>query len=564
MIGKAKGMRGVLYRKFILKKGGRKARIFPGMSRTAQMLLVMKGHQASEYPRFRVYENQMVALPPPHTISLRHIIYPLIKPYAYASIRYDEKEGSLIYSVIEPKLTKREIAIFDKLREGLLQVINVGIGDIKTHEKTVDFLEDRILHLLKEFGIELTDKEYLKIMYYVFRDFVGLNEIEPLMRDPYIEDIGVDGVGIPVFVIHQKFGSIKTSVIYNNETTLKEFVTKLAERCDRYISYAEPLLDGTLPDGARVQASMASDVTTRGPTFSIRKFREVPLTPIDVIRYNTASAEMLAYIWYIIENGANILVAGGVSTGKTSMLNAISMFIPNEMKIVSIEDTRELNLPHENWLPGVARVGFTGTGVGEVDMFQLLKESFRQNPDYLIVGEIRGKEAYVMFQGMASGHPSISTIHAGSISDLIKRLETEPINLSPGLLESLDAVIIMVHARERGKSARRVKEIIEIESVDVQTGAARINKSFFWVPAEDTFSYKGNSWLLGKLSTERGIPINDMIREISRRKKFLNLIYENNITEMKTVAKYLNLYLRNPKRIDNILNGIERLEDIYE
>jgi flagellar protein FlaI len=561
MMDSIKGMRGSLYRRTHKRQ---QVQLPQNMTRTAQMLLIMRSQQSYQgYPKFRVHENKITSLPPPHSVRFRHILYPLIKPFSYANIKFDEKESALVYNVIEPKLTKKESIILEKLKEGLLQVINVGISDIKSHEKIIDYLEDRVQHLLKEFGIDLTDKEYMKIMYYIFRDFVGLNEIEPLLKDPYIEDIGLDGIGIPIYVVHQRFGSIRTNIVYNDEAKLKEFVTKLAERCDRYISYAEPLLDGTLPDGARVQASLAGDVTTRGPTFSIRKFREVPLSPIDIIRYNTASPEMLAYIWYLIENGANILIAGGVSTGKTSALNAVSMFIRDELKIVSIEDTRELNLPHENWIPGVARVGFTGTGVGEVDMFQLLKESFRQNPDYLIVGEIRGKEAYVMFQGMSSGHACISTIHAGGISDLVKRLETEPINLSPGLLESLDIVIVMVHAREYGKSARRIKEIVEIESIDPQSGLPRINKSFSWIPADDAFAYKGNSWLLSKISTERGIPMNEIIREISRRKKFLTLLYENNVTRMKEVATYLNAYRRNPKRIDNVLSGIERLEDLY-
>ena len=230
----------------------------------------------------------------------------------------------------------------------------------------LDFLEKSIRQLLDEYGYTLNEHEYMKIMYYIFRDFVGLNEIEPLLRDPYIEDIGLDGIGIPVYIVHQKFGSIRTNIIYKSEEHLREFVTKISERCDRYISYAEPLLDGTLPDGTRIQASLASYVTARGPTFSIRKFREVPFSPIDMLRLGTVSPEMLAYIWFVIENGANIMIAGGVATGKTSMLNSLSLFIPHEANIVSIEDTRELNLMHENWIPGVARAGFTGSGVGEV------------------------------------------------------------------------------------------------------------------------------------------------------------------------------------------------------
>src|SRR3990167_5909587 len=421
----------------------------------------------------------------------------------------------------------------------------------------MDYLEKNVRNLIEEYGFVISDKEYLKIMYFISRDFVGLNEIEPLLNDPYIEDLGCDGVNIPLYIVHQRYGSIKTSIIFKDETYLKDFVTKLAERCDRYISYAEPLLDGTLPSGSRVQASLAADVTTKGPTFSIRKFRDSPFTPADMINFNTASVDMLAYLWFTVEHGANILIAGGVATGKTSFLNTLSMFIDDEAKIVSIEDTRELSLPHENWIPGVARVGFTATGVGEVTMFDLLRESFRQNPDYLVVGEIRGKEAYVMFQAMSSGHPSMATMHAGSVDDVIKRLQTKPINLSPGLLESLDLIIVMIHAREKGKSARRAKELDEIESVDIHTGKARISKAFVWLPASDIYEYRGDSWLLYKIATEKGYPMPKIIEELEKRRKLIQWMIDKNMTDIAEVIKYIGLYKRKPEVLKDIIGAEE-------
>lgn len=532
---------------------------FPG-SRSAQMLAILKKSHG-DASKFTIYPVRSVTtLPKPVEGMHANIIYPLIRPYAYASIKFDSKEGLMIYNITEPTLTAYEQQVLAKIKEGLVQIIDISLEDIK-EEGVMVFLEESVERLLDEYGFNLSRKEYVKIMYYIYRDFVGLNRIEPFMHDPYIEDIAVDGVGIPIYVVHQKFGSMRTNIVYNEIEELREFVTKLAERCDRYISYAEPLLDGSLKDGTRVQASLASDVTTRGPTFSLRKFKEVPLTPVDMVRLNTANAEMLAYIWFIVENGSNILLAGGVSTGKTSMLNAISMFIPADAKIVSIEDTRELNLPHENWVPGVSRAGFGGSKIGEVGMFELLRESFRQNPDYLIVGEIRGKEAYVMFQGMASGHPSISTIHAGGIDDLLKRLQTRPINLSTGLIESLDVVVVMVHARERGKSARRVKEIIEIESIDAQTGTPRIVKAFTWIPHDDAFEYRGDSWLLHKISTQKGLTMSNIIRELARRRKFIEWMVEKNITTVGEQAKYINLYYRNPRAVDRLLAGAKISEE---
>jgi len=394
-------------------------------------------------------------------------------------------------------------------------------------------------------------------MYYIYRDFVGLNEIEPLMNDPFIEDIGVDGINLPVYVVHQKLGSIKTNIVYNDIEKLREFVVKLAERCDRYISYAEPLLDGSLPDGSRVQATLTGDVTTRGPTFSIRKFKEEPLSPIDLIMLNTASSELMAYLWYVIEAKRNIMICGGTSTGKTSLLNAISVFIPYEAKIVSIEDTRELMLPHEHWIPGVARPAFGASGIGEITMFDLLRESFRQNPDYLVVGEIRGKEAYVMFQGMASGHPSFATMHAASLEDMIKRLESPPIELSPYLIEILDIVIIMIHAKEKGKSARRIKEVLEIQNIDKTTGNANAIRSFVWIPAEDKIEFKGYSWVLNKISIDRGISLREIYRDIEQRKLVLDWLIKNNIRSISKVAKYVEMFYKERERLMKIIKESE-------
>ncbi len=332
MMDKIKGLRGSMYRRVRKQEAA-----VPG-TRAGQLLATLK-REHGEPGKFVLQPvNSVITLPRPVQAVNANITYPLIRPYAYANIRFDRQENMLVYNLIEPKLDEFENGVLQKIKEGLVQIIDVSFEDIEG-TGVMAFLEENVERLLYEYDFKLSRKEYVKTMYYIYRDFVGLNKIEAFMHDPYIEDVGCDGVGIPVYIIHQKFGSMRTNVIYNDIEELKEFVTKLAERCDRYISYAEPLLDGTLKDGTRVQASLASDVTTRGPTFSLRKFREIPLTPVDMVKLNTASAEMLAYLWFIVENGSNLLITGGVSTGKTSLLNAISMFIPGDAKIVSIEDS---------------------------------------------------------------------------------------------------------------------------------------------------------------------------------------------------------------------------------
>lgn len=490
----------------------------------------------------------------PETLPVR---YPLIEPYSYAHIKKDLVENTLIYTVVEPILTEEERSVLNKLKEGFMETVNISPNSIKNEKELMDFLQKKIISLIEDFGFSLTQQQYLKIAYFIYRDFVGFNEIEPLLHDQFIEDIGADGVGSPIYVVHQKYGSIKTNIIYKNLEILRDFVVKLAERCDRYISYAEPLLDGSLPDGTRIQATLAGDVTTRGPTFSIRKFRKDPMSPVDMIINKTASIDLMAYLWYVVESRANILICGGTATGKTSFLNAISLFVPIEYKIVSIEDTREISLPHEHWIPGVSRVGFSGSKIGEITMFDLLRESFRQNPDYLIVGEVRGEEAYVMFQGMASGHPSFSTIHAASLDDVVKRLESPPIKLSPSLIEVLDMAIIMIHAREQGKSSRRVKELMEIQGIDKETGKASANKVFSWVPSEDKIEYSGYSWVLNKISINKGLPINEIYAEIENRKRVLKWLLDNNIRSMKDVSKYIVMYHKNSEKIVKIMGDYE-------
>ncbi len=504
--------------------------------------------------------RNLIVLPETLNTTAVDIKYPLIIPFAFANIKWDRDKKKTVYHILEPEMTSDDIQVLHKIQASLSEIIDIKISVVRKEEKAIEYIQEKTSAVLEELGINLDDERYNRIMYYIIRDFVGLNEIEPLMHDPYIEDIGCTGIGAPVFVVHRRFGSTETSIIYNDFQELSNFVIKISERCGRYISYATPLLDGSLPDGSRVQASIAKDVTTKGPTFSIRKFRKNPYSPIDLLLLKTTSLDMLAYLWFLVQYNASILICGGVSTGKTTMLNVLSMFIPEEDKIISIEDTREINMAHQNWIPSVSRSGFgipeiTGKRYGEIDLFDLLKESFRQNPDYVIVGEVRGKEAYVMFQGIASGHPSLGTMHAGSIEDVIKRLETPPIELSPSLIESLDAIIVMINAREKGKDARRVKEIAEIQSVDSQTGNPHTNKVFVWVPVTDSYKINlENSELLRRIAYQEGIPHSTIVIEIENRKKVLEWLLKNKVTDYTTFSEVINLYYKDRKAVMDMVS----------
>ncbi len=492
---------------------------------------------------------QMVVIPATDVIEEVDVRYPLIEPFADAHVYWDGDEEKLVYAVDEPELSDRERRIFEEVKEALEEKIDVPMSELEGRDAVVDYLQGQLVQLTKELGYRLTDVERNKIMYYIYRNFAGLGAIEAIMHDPYIEDIGCSGVDIPVYIVHSKFGSIKTDLVFEEEDELKNLVVKLAERANKYVSYAEPLLDGTLPDGSRVNASLTTDVTTKGPTFSIRKFQEVPYSAVDLMELGTANAHIMAYMWLALEYQKSFLIIGGTATGKTTFLNSIVAFIPPEQKIVSIEDTRELQLPHENWIPAVTRTGVSqDNDQVDISMYQLLRESFRQNPDYVIVGETRGEEASVLFQGMASGHPSISTMHASSPYDVVSRLTTAPIDLSPSLVETLDFIVSVAHAREVGENARRVQAIFEIEDISAE-GTPRTNEYVSWVAVDDSFSVKGDSTVLERIEQQYGVAEDELHNELEDRKTVLEWMHDNGFSHFTEVAQIVSEYYTDKQQV---------------
>lgn len=477
-----------------------------------------------------------------------NIRYMLISPYVSVHIWWNPAINELVYEIEEPLLAKDEKEQLLKLEEGMRELVNVNMLIEKNQEAILDYIDKTAKLLLAEFGIKLSRESYSRIFYYLYRDFIGLNEIEPLFRDYFIEDIECNGVETPIYIIHRLYRNMRSNVIYRDMDKLASFVEKLAQRCGRYISYASPLLDGSLPDGSRVQATYTTEITSRGPTFTIRKFTKVPWTPTQLIGFNTMSPEMLAYFWLLLQYKCNVLITGGTASGKTTLLNAIAFFIPPEARVVSIEDTRELNLPRENWLPSVARTGIGVGGIGEIDLFTLLKSSFRQAPDYVIVGEVRGKEAFVLFQGMASGHSSISTMHADSVDTVIKRLQTPPISLSPTLVNILDAVAVMTHAVVKKQETRKLREIVEVINVTPE-GIAVTNTPFLWNPASDKFFFKTESKVFDKITQRYGISKEELLKEFSARTRLLYELYKRKIFDFIEVQNIVNEYYKNPETV---------------
>ncbi len=481
-------------------------------------------------------------VPDKENVDLRYI---LIAPFASVHIFWDESLKELVYELEEPVLDEGERLNLDKIENAMTEMLNFSVIIDNDKEALIEHIDKTARVVISELGLRVEEESYEKIFYYLYRDFIGMNEIEALMHDRFIEDIECNGVGENLYIVHRVFRNMRTNIKFNTVEKLAGFVEKLAQKSGRYISYASPILDGTLPDGSRVNATYTKDVTSKGPTFTIRKFSKTPWTPIQLLSLGTLSPEMLAYFWMLMEYKMNVLLAGETSSGKTTLLNAIAFFIPPEARVVSIEDTRELNLPRENWLPSVVRTGISQKGTGEVDMFSLLKNSFRQNPDYVIVGEVRGKETYVLFQGMASGHSSISTIHADSVESVIRRLETPPIDLNPSLVNVLDAVVIMTKALVSGEEKRKVSSIVEI--VNVQSdGVALTNTPFVWEPAKDKFYFKKDSRVFQKISRVHGIAKDELEREFGIRTKLIYELFKRKIVGFDELQRVVNDYYKNP------------------
>jgi len=388
-----------------------------------------------------------------------------------------------------------------------------------------------------------------KIYYHLFRDFLGYNKIDVIMRDDGIEDISCDGHHVPIFIYHKKYDAITTNVKFDNELDLNSFVVRLAQICGKQISIYSPIVDGKLPDGSRLQTTLARTVT-KGSTFTIRKFKENPLTPIDLVGFQSLSIDMAAYFWIAIEKGASILFCGGTASGKTTALNALSLFIPAQHKIITIEDTREINLPHKNWIAGTTRQGFSAsddkTGK-DIDMFDLIRAALRQRPKVVMVGEVRGKEAYSLFQAMATGHTSYATVHASDIHTLIQRLENPPIGLPRALLTSLDIIVFQNAVDLMGKTVRRMTSITEIVKLDSDTNQLIFMEPFRWMSkTDDRFEASGSSKILNNIRVQSDWTEEQLEKELENRKLILRWMKEKNIRDYIEVGNIVNQYTRYP------------------
>lgn len=468
--------------------------------------------------------------------------YWITKPLVWVAILYSPDRNERMYQLVEPSLTPGEKTALQMLHAHLLDRL-VYDPRIKDRDRVI---QTKMNQLLREYGIALPSKSIKKLLYYLKRNYMGYGKLDGLFRDPNIEDISCDGLNVPIFIYSRRYQSLMTNIIFTDTNELDLYTIRLVERAGKQISLGKPSVDASLPEGYRLQATLGTEVTTRGSSFSIRKYAEEPFTPVDVLSYGTFSVEMLAYLWLGTENKKNVIIVGGTASGKTSTLNALSMFIWPDAKIVSIEDTRELALYQANWVPSVVKLG---AGDRSIDMYELLRTALRQRPEVIIVGEVRGKEALTMFQAMSTGHTCYSTMHAGSIQEMVHRLEGEPINVPHHMLSAMDIVCLQLLTYYRDQRVRRNQSVVEIAGIDPSTGSLRTNRIFERNPLTDEFERVGESNVLREIAKERGWSAIELERELRRRQEVLGFLLKNNIKRMHEVAAVFRQYYFEPEKV---------------
>lgn len=499
------------------------------------------------------------------------VTYPVNPPFAFVRIYFSPKDSELRYEAHEPTLKPHEDEQIVQIRskmESIMAQEELPVHDGKSLEESPalrEYLRKRFLTVLDLYDIDVAPKRRPVLLYYLQREFVGLGRTDAILRDPFLEDISCLGPNIPLYVFHRVYGSMRSNVSYGGEIELNKYIFRLAQIAGKHISIYQPILDATMQDGSRINLTLGTEVTRKGSTFSIRKFSHDPVSPVDLLKFGSVSAYELAYFWTLVENHRSLLISGGTAAGKTTFLNAICMFVRPEDKIVSIEDTPEIQIDHQNWIQSVARTGYgmsnTGGGAsgvsgvgggggrtaGSVTLFDLLVAALRQRPEYVIVGEVRGVESFTLFQAISVGHASMSTIHAGSIAELLHRVENEPMNIPRVLFQALDAVAFPAQVVVRDSRVRRVTGVTEILEVDSVTNELLTNDVFHWEPASDSFTFLGRSFVLEHIAERTGKDLDALNAEMTRKEHYLNLMDRLNMTYFRDVSRAIASYYTDPR-----------------
>jgi len=466
--------------------------------------------------------------------------YPLVLPFSYAAILYNEVKMDYVYHVDELKLSQIEKGIYENLNS----LIEEGLESQEKIKETSDFKSylDNIIKKYEKMLSPNSSASLEKVKYYLHRDIAGFGLIDSLMHDVNIEDVSCSGTGEPIFIWHRNYDSIKTNLKFDTNEKLNSFVSRIVFRAGKHVSSAHPITDLALEGNHRLSVLYQKEVTPKGTSFTIRKFREDPYTIIDLINFGTMDVQVAAYIWMLIESKFSFIVIGSTGSGKTTILNAIIGLVNPDNKIFTVEDVAEININHKNWFTLVSRTGFGAADEGEISLFDLVKAGMRHRPDYIAVGEIRGAEAYVMFQAMATGHGGICTLHADSIQSAIKRLQQKPMEIPASYIPLMNCGIVIKRVKDKysGNFARKAVSVSEISS------ATNLNDVFRWNPKNDYYDDEvSNSLLFQKIAESSGQEMNQILEEYKRRMMVLQWMVESDVHNYNKVAEVISKYYRN-------------------
>ncbi len=467
--------------------------------------------------------------------------YPLKPPFSYAWIFQDEQEGGYFYVVDELTMTREERESYKRLKN----ILEYEFKAPRTDETLLESFNRQLPSIIEDHkvAIELDNQISLrKILYYLERDLIGYGKIDCLISDPFIEDISCLGVNKPIYLWHRKYENARTNIIFTDEEELDDFITRIVHRQGKHVSIAHPIVDLTLPGKHRLAVSFGKETTPAGTSFTIRKFREDPITIVDLIMNETIDEAIGAYLWMLMESKMSVMIVGSTGAGKTTTLNAIACLIKPDFKMISVEEVAEINLPQENWVSTIARPGFGAGNEGEVTLYDLIKSAVRHRPALIIVGEIRGEEAYVLFQALATGHGGICTMHAEDVETVIKRLTQPPMNIHPSIIPLMNCVLVVKQVKtpnfgflEKKASRRKIVRVSEIDP----SGAIR--DVFTYIPSTDEFQKNlDQSYLLAKIAKSLDVPTSVVIKELERRQQILLKMVEQNLRDFRSVHKALN------------------------
>ncbi len=476
------------------------------------------------------------------TPDMEEKIYQAIEPTLDEDAK--RKYEKLLKIIVKKAPEKESVVTDEELKDTLKELID-EIIIIDEKAKKFEPEKDRLFgkNSFKE-KIKATSSQKESLIYLITKELIGGGPLEPFMRDSYLEDIHII-TGENVHAIHKVFDMIKTNVEIDKELAPK-FTRKLSEKMGAAVSEALPIVDGVLPDGSRGNVIFPESISIKGPSITIRKFAETPISITQLINWGTMDTGIGAYVWLSLQYGRSFFVCGETASGKTTTTNAVIPFIPPDKKIYTAENTPELHVPHRVWQQLLTRT--SGSEEGRVDLFELLKAALRSRPDYIIPGETRGVEGSVVFQAMQTGHPCITTFHAGSVTKVIQRFTGDPINVPKAFMDNLDFVLIQMAVERKGKRLRRVLSVDEIEGYNKAVDGVISRTAFIWNAAEDKHIFKANrnSYILEeKIARNAGYTdTSEIYDEYDRRKHILDRMVEEKIFDYYEVVQFIWTFYR--------------------